>query len=72
MNKPTKRKKIGRNGPCHCGSGLKLKKCHGDFVKIEIAGRAYQAKFNELIETEKVKAEIERGEQNENNKTAPK
>ena len=21
--------KIGRNEPCHCGSGLKFKKCHG-------------------------------------------
>src|SRR6202034_835428 len=21
--------KIGRNEPCHCGSGLKYKKCHG-------------------------------------------
>lgn len=21
--------KIGRNDPCHCGSGKKLKKCHG-------------------------------------------
>ena len=22
--------KLGRNDPCHCGSGKKLKKCHGD------------------------------------------
>ena len=21
--------KVGRNDPCHCGSGLKFKKCHG-------------------------------------------
>lgn len=56
MTKPTRRKKIGRNDPCHCGSGLKLKRCHGDYVKIEMAGRAYQAKFNELIEAEKQKA----------------
>ena len=32
-NKDLKRKesikKIGRNDPCHCGSGLKYKKCHG-------------------------------------------
>ena len=20
--------KVGRNDPCHCGSGLKYKKCH--------------------------------------------
>jgi preprotein translocase subunit SecA len=22
-------KKVGRNDPCHCGSGKKFKKCHG-------------------------------------------
>lgn len=22
-------KKLGRNDPCHCGSGQKFKKCHG-------------------------------------------
>lgn len=27
------KKKIGRNDPCPCGSGLKFKKCHGLFVK---------------------------------------
>ena len=27
--KGTNFKKIGRNDPCHCGSGLKYKKCHG-------------------------------------------
>lgn len=26
---PLYRAKIGRNKPCHCGSGLKYKKCHG-------------------------------------------
>jgi hypothetical protein len=26
---PTKPKKLGRNDPCHCGSGIKYKKCHG-------------------------------------------
>lgn len=25
----TPRRKIGRNDPCPCGSGLKYKKCHG-------------------------------------------
>jgi preprotein translocase subunit SecA len=30
--KPFKRDqpKLGRNDPCHCGSGLKFKKCHGE------------------------------------------
>lgn len=29
--KPVRREgpKLGRNDPCHCGSGKKLKKCHG-------------------------------------------
>ncbi|GLQ07598.1 YecA family protein [Sneathiella chinensis] len=26
---PVKRKKVGRNSPCPCGSGVKYKKCHG-------------------------------------------
>ncbi|MEW6374990.1 MAG: SEC-C domain-containing protein [Thermodesulfobacteriota bacterium] len=29
MGKETKRKKLGRNDPCYCGSGNKFKKCHG-------------------------------------------
>lgn len=28
-SKPRKTKKIGRNEPCPCGSGVKYKKCHG-------------------------------------------
>ena len=28
-NKPIRKKKIGRNEPCPCGSGKKYKKCHG-------------------------------------------
>jgi hypothetical protein len=27
--RPSSRDKIGRNDPCHCGSGKKLKHCHG-------------------------------------------
>jgi hypothetical protein len=27
---PSKRKNLGRNGPCWCGSGTKLKNCHGE------------------------------------------
>jgi hypothetical protein len=33
LTKPTgeakAHKKVGRNDPCHCGSGKKFKKCHG-------------------------------------------
>lgn len=29
-NRPIKKdNKVGRNDPCHCGSGVKFKKCHG-------------------------------------------
>ena len=47
--------KTGRNDPCYCGSELKYKKCHGDFVKVEKAKTAYLDKFDELIEVEKLK-----------------
>ncbi len=31
LTKPAPRvvEKVGRNDPCHCGSGKKYKKCHG-------------------------------------------
>ncbi len=29
IEKQSNNQKIGRNDPCHCGSGLKYKKCHG-------------------------------------------
>jgi hexokinase len=29
MGKKSKREKLGRNDPCHCGSGKKFKRCHG-------------------------------------------
>ena len=29
IEKQSINEKIGRNDPCHCGSGLKYKKCHG-------------------------------------------
>lgn len=29
MGKSKKKNKIGRNDPCHCGSGKKYKRCHG-------------------------------------------
>lgn len=30
VNGTTRSAKIGRNDPCHCGSGKKFKKCHGE------------------------------------------
>ena len=35
-NSRATRRKIGRNEPCHCGSGLKYKKCH---LQKDQAGR---------------------------------
>ncbi|EFO80146.1 SecC motif-containing protein [Oscillochloris trichoides DG-6] len=39
MAKPAKTKKLGRNDPCHCGSGRKYKECH---LIIEEAARSEQ------------------------------
>jgi hypothetical protein len=36
------RRELGRNDPCHCGSGKKYKQCHLD--KDEAAARAARAK----------------------------
>ncbi len=47
--------KTGRNDPCHCGSELKFKRCHGDSVKLILAKNAYTDKLNELIEIQKGK-----------------
>jgi SEC-C motif len=35
--------KIGRNQPCHCGSGKKYKRCHGDPVNQDRINRAFSA-----------------------------
>jgi SEC-C motif len=41
LAEPT-RPQIGRNDPCHCGSGKKYKQCH--LIKDEEAERAVRAK----------------------------
>jgi hypothetical protein len=41
LAEPTRRD-LGRNDPCHCGSGKKYKQCH--LVKDEEAERAKRAK----------------------------
>lgn len=43
-----KKVKLGRNDPCHCGSGKKYKDCH---LPIEQAYRAEQMKLREAQET---------------------
>lgn len=48
-------KKLYRNDPCYCDSGLKFKRCHGDWVKLAEAKTAYTDKLNELIEIEQEK-----------------
>ena len=44
MNRP-RNKRIGRNDPCHCGSGNKFKRCHGS-----IADQAYIGPSDEEIQ----------------------
>jgi len=34
---PAANKKVGRNDPCPCGSGIKYKKCHGSQVATEVS-----------------------------------
>ena len=31
--------RVGRNDPCHCGSGLKFKKCHGAVIALHAEKR---------------------------------
>src|SRR5205814_3535317 len=31
--------RVGRNDPCHCGSGLKFKKCHGAVIALHVEKR---------------------------------
>lgn len=35
--------KLGRNQPCHCGSGRKYKRCHGDPLTQDRINRAFAA-----------------------------
>jgi len=52
-------RRIGRNDPCHCGSGLKLKRCHKIPRRVSPvkskAGepeidRMFREKYNEIIQ----------------------
>jgi preprotein translocase subunit SecA len=47
--------KLGRNDPCHCGSGKKYKQCH--LAKDEDAARAARAKAAETTEPAPAAAE---------------
>lgn len=60
MNSPRNGRKIGRNAPCHCGSGKKFKKCCGSIQAEEIKHAMrnklpqqtdWQARFGELRPT---------------------
>ena len=46
--KPVKTKKLGRNDPCHCGSGKKYKDCH---LPIEEAARSHQLQLRQAQDT---------------------
>jgi SEC-C motif len=39
----TKKHKLGRNKPCHCGSGKKFKKCHGAHSSSAMNGSFFSA-----------------------------
>ena len=49
----------GRNDPCRCRSGLKVKDCHGDQQKIAVCNRVANEKMAQLIKVEQVKKIIE-------------
>ena len=44
---------LGRNEPCPCQSGLKVKFCHGDEVKLGICNQVARQKMMELIVEER-------------------
>lgn len=48
MAKPAPARKIGRNDPCHCGSGRKYKDCH---LPIEEAFRSEQLRLRQAQDT---------------------
>lgn len=48
-------KKIGRNEPCPCKSGLKYKFCHGDPTKIEVVEHASDVIMTNMIQQECIK-----------------
>ena len=52
-------RRIGRNDPCHCGSGKKLKRCHKVARRIPPVGpkveepeidRLFREKYNETVQ----------------------
>ena len=49
MIKIKRKKKIGRNDPCPCGSGVKYKKCHGRFPAKTFVSAPKQ--FPEILKT---------------------
>jgi preprotein translocase subunit SecA len=50
-------KELGRNDPCHCGSGKKYKNCH--LARDEEAARAARAKAAEAAPAPAAEAEAE-------------
>lgn len=57
----TSREKLGRNDPCHCGSGLKYKKCHAaqdDAARsAELAAQAAERAARAEAEREQAEAD---------------
>jgi hypothetical protein len=55
------KKKIGRNDPCPCGSGLKYKKCHGRLSTKPINSTSREIK--EIIEAHQAKEALRQSQQ---------
>jgi hypothetical protein len=58
-----RKKKIGRNDPCPCGSGVKYKKCHGQFTVKPIGPTAEQIKaMMEIHEAKEARRQSQQGQ----------
>jgi len=55
------KKKIGRNDPCFCGSGVKYKKCHGTLSAKPLGPTPEQ--FKAMIESHKAKEALRQSQQ---------
>jgi uncharacterized protein YecA (UPF0149 family) len=51
--------KLGRNDPCHCGSGKKYKKCHEAADDAKVSAELAAAHAKALAEKEAADAEAE-------------
>ncbi len=53
--------KLGRNEPCHCGSGKKYKQCHYNEDRAATVGRAGETAMDVAIDRMEAQAKAESG-----------